>query len=216
MRSFCLGSTVKRAAICGCAVTVALASFTMTASALQPAKVTIINTFGTWDGTTMVQPFGCPNTTTYGETITVPMGSTSIDRFTVSWQDLSSGSFKVRGEVYAWDPSTFHAIGSATAETKPRRVHSGASGFFKETFKFKDAAVTEGEQYVVFASIDKDYSVCDTSSYLVGWGAIRDDNAYPGGTFVYQNNGRSGGSDNWTTQPWSTNGFDLAFKLCLK
>jgi hypothetical protein len=187
-----------------------------TAAASQAASATI-NTFGKWDGSTYIQPFGCPDTTTYGQTITVPDYKSKITKFTFTWTDLSTGSFKVRGEVYAWDAQTQMATGKAVAQTKARTVSSGNSGFFTETFKVTNARVVPGRQYVIFASLDKNYSSCDSSTYEVGWGAIDDDSAYPDGTFVFQNNGEgAGGAANWTTQPWNSFGWDLAFKAYLK
>jgi hypothetical protein len=210
--SFVSSSLFKRAAIGVGVMALAVGAIGSTAaSASQPATPTI-NTFGSWDGTTYIQPFGCPNTTTYGETITIPAGKTTLNKFIFTWTDLGTGSFKVRGEVYAWDPSTMHATGPALAQTPARTVTSGHSGFFTEKFNAQQAPVTAGQQYVIFASLDKNYASCNTSTYVVGWGAIPDDTVYPGGTFVYQNNGGLGGSANWTTLAWTSFGWDLAFK----
>lgn len=216
MRSSVATSVLKRAAIAVSVVGLAVGAFGATSASAESAKTPTINTYPDWNGTQTVQPFGCPNTTTYGETITIPAGMSKFSKFSVSWVDAGTGSFTVRGELYAWDPSTFHATGHAIAQTKPRVVSSGNSGFFTENFKFKNGAVTAGQQYVVFASVDKDYSVCSSSTYEVGWAAIDDDSAYPGGTFVYQNNGGAGGAANWTTVPWTSFGFDLAFKAFMK
>src|SRR5690349_21061436 len=75
-----------------------------------------INTLGAWDGSSYVEPFGCPDTTTYGQVITVPKGETTLDKFTFEWKNLDTGSFVARGEVYAWNGSM--ATGSALWESK--------------------------------------------------------------------------------------------------
>jgi len=116
---------------------------------------------------------------------------------------------KVRGEVYAWDGSK--ATGSALYQSAARFVSFSDSLFHFETFKAGGIPVTAGHQYVIFASIDKEYEKCK-NNYTLGWAAV-DDSVYAGGTFVYQNN--SGDESQWTTTPWNTFGLDLAFKAYL-
>jgi hypothetical protein len=200
----------RRAAVGVSVVTLGVLAFGTTAASAagQPAHSTL-NTYKEWDGSTYVEAFGCPNTTTYGETITIPAGKTQIKKFTFPWTDLGTGSMVVRGEVYAWNGSM--ATGSAVAESKPITVTSGHSGFYNVTFKVKNATVTPGSQYVIFASIDKDYSQC-TNNYIVGWGLDTSD-TYPGGTFVYLNSG--GDASQWTTTPWNSFAEDIAFKASL-
>jgi hypothetical protein len=168
-----------------------------------------INTFKDWNGSDFIQPFGCPNTTTYGQVITIPAGKTHLNKYVFKWVNLSTGKMFVRGEVYAWDGAK--ATGSALFETAPRKIKFLDSDFHYETFSGGGVTVTPGHQYVVFASIDKDYESC-TNSYEVGW-ASPFVNDYPGGDFVYQNN--SGDESQWTTTPWSDIGFDAAIKVFL-
>jgi hypothetical protein len=64
-----------------------------------------INTLKDWDGFNIIEPFGCPDTTTYGEHITVPQGVTHLDKFTFAWANWinsmkNSGTMAVRAEVY--------------------------------------------------------------------------------------------------------------------
>ena len=81
--------------------------------------------------------------------------------------------------------------------------------FHKEAFGTGGISVTPGAQYVVFASIDKDFEQC-AGGYVLGWADVSD-TVYSGGTFVYQNNG--GDESQWTATPWTTFGFDLALKV---
>jgi hypothetical protein len=201
---------VGRAAIAGIAVAAVFALGSTQAFASVAAHPTI-NTFPKWDGVTVVHPFGCADTTTYGQVITIPAGKTHLNKYGFKWKNDSAnlGRMIVRGEVYKWDGSK--ATGAALSETAPRRVRFTDSAYHAEAFA-SGAAVTAGAQYVIFVSIDKDYEKC-TNNYEVDWAAIADDNAYPGGTFVYQNNG--GDESQWTATPWSSFGWDLAFKAYL-
>ncbi|MFL6689170.1 MAG: hypothetical protein ACJ8IR_03140 [Alphaproteobacteria bacterium] len=193
------------------------ASLFVTASAVALAFAALgsspaaagISTYGSWDGSSYVQPFGCPDTTTYGTIITIPKGKTHLGKFHFSWINLTSGgSMVVRGEVYAWDGAK--ATGSALYESGPKKVSFSDGLFHKVGFKATLVPVTPGAQYVIFASIDKDYEKC-TNSYEVGWGYIGSD-VYPGGGFVYQNN--AGDENQWTATPWNTfGGADIAFKV---
>lgn len=176
-------------------------------AALGSSPASAISTYKSWDGSQSVGSFGCPNTTTYGQVITVGKKN-MLNKFSFSWIGTGS-SMVVRGEVYAWDGSK--ATGSALWESKPRKIAYNDSVFHSESFKPGALPLTPHGQYVLFASIDKDYEAC-TNNYVLSWGSV-DDSVYSIGTFVYQNN--SGDEGLWTTSPWSTFGIDLAFKAQL-
>jgi hypothetical protein len=191
----------------GTAVAIAFVGFGSIAASASTARAKI-NTLKKWDGRQFINWFGCPNTTTYGQVITVPAGVTHLNRFIFTWANVpgSSGSMVVRAEVFAWDGSK--ATGSSLYERK-RSISFGDSAFHLETFKSTTGiSVTPGAQYVLFASIDKDFEKC-TNNYILDWGAVRD-SLYGGGTFVFQNNG--GNENNWTNVAWNTFGIDLAFE----
>jgi hypothetical protein len=180
----------------------------MIIAGLGSSPASAITTYKSWDGTSTVTEFGCPDTTTYGQVITIPNGQTQVNKFHFSWINLNTGSMVVRGELYAWDGSK--ATGSALYESSPRTISFGNGVFHKVTFRTGGVSVTPGAQYVVFASIDKDYEQC--TNYFLGWGLINSGDAYPGGGFVYQNN--SGDENQWTTSAWSSfGGPDIAFKV---
>ena len=185
------------------------AAFTFAGLGISSAKS--INTYKDWNGTDYVYPFGCSDTTTYGQLITAP-SKNMLKKFSFWWANAGgSGSMVVRGEVYAWDGS--EATGSALWESKPRTISYSDSSFHKETFKPGALPLTPGAQYVLFASIAKDYEQC-TNNYELVWGDV-DDTSYSGGTFVYQNNG--GDEFQWTTVPWTTTyGKDAAFIAATK
>jgi hypothetical protein len=204
-------SLIRRAAVAVGVVALGVATFAPTgAFAHIDKKHATINTYKVWDGSTTIQAFGCPDTTTYGQVITVPAGKTTLNKYTFYMNDFgATGSMVVRGEVYAWNGTM--ATGSSLSETAARTLDYSDALFHKETFKAGGITVTPGSQYVVFASIDKDFESC-TGSYTNGWGGVSD-SVYSGGTFVYQNN--TGDESQWTATPWNTFGFDLAFKAFL-
>jgi hypothetical protein len=209
LRATFVVSSVRRVAIMLGALSLVLIVGAVQASASTAGAAKrrpTINTLKDWQGSTVI-PFGCPDTTTYGQTFTVPGHKTTMDKVTWVWSG-TGGSMVVRGELYAWDGTK--ATGSALFETAPRTIAFADSAFHHVSFNFHGASVTPGHQYVVFASIDKDYEQC--SNYTVAWGAT-DDSAYAGGTFVFQNN--SGNEANWTTVAWNGAGIDSAFKAYL-
>ncbi len=210
-RAGSLRSLVRRAAVTGCALVCALTAFGGAQASASVARTRpTINTFTRWDGSQAVFNFGCPNTTTYGQVITIPEGKSALDKFTFAWTNFeTTGSMRVRGEVYAWDGSK--ATGSALFESGPRFVSFTDSLFHFEAFKPGGVSVTAGSQYVIFASIDKNFRRC-TDNYTLGWAAVND-SVYAGGTFVFQNN--TGDETQWTTTQWYTFGIDLAFKAFL-
>src|SRR5262245_15628606 len=152
-------SLARRVAITGCAVGMAFAALgSSQAFASVAGTKPTINTYKSWDGSEDVIPFGCPDTTTYGQVITVPSGKSHLNKFTFAWVNLNSGSFKVRGEVYAWDGAK--ATGSALYQSPARFVAISDGLYHFETFKPGGASVTAGHQYVIFASIDREYEKC--------------------------------------------------------
>ena len=87
-----------------------------------------INTLKSWDGSSYVQPFGCPDTTTYGQVITVPKGETTLNKFTFEWKNLGTGSFIARGEVYAWNGTMATGSSRSTSSASTtRRTSSSVS-----------------------------------------------------------------------------------------
>jgi hypothetical protein len=177
-------------------------------TALGSSPASAISTYKSWDGSQSVGSFGCPDTTTYGQVITVGK-KTTLNNFSFKWINSSSGSMVVRGEVYAWDGSK--ATGSALWESRKRTISFQDSAFHTEVFKPGALPLSQGAQYVLFASIDKDFEQC-TGNYVLNWGSVSD-STYSGGTFVYQNN--TGNETLWTTQAWNQFGIDLAFRAAL-
>jgi hypothetical protein len=188
------------------AVAACAAAFALPALAATPT----IDTYSGWNKTTAVSSFGCPDTTTFGQVITIPSDLHHLDKFTF-WLEAPSaggGPMVVRAYVYRWDGTNFTVQFGSKYESPPRTISYPDTLFHAETF-YPAVTVAPGAQYVMFASIDREYVDCKNSYGLV-WGWISGD-VYPGGSFVYQNN--AGDDLKWTTG-WG--GFsDLAFKAYL-
>ena len=170
-----------------------------------------INTHAGWDGASVVGGFGCPDTSVYGQTITVPTGLHHLNEFEFWWKyfEGSGGSMVVRAYVYKWDGTK--AKGNALYESPPRTISFSDAAFHDESFT-PEIVVNPGVQYVMFVSIDREYVDCKNAYELI-WGAVAD-TAYAGGTFVYQNN--AGDDLQWATSNWATAaGFDTVFKAFL-
>jgi hypothetical protein len=150
--------------------------------------------------------FGYPDgraTATNGQVITAPADDTQLDSFTF-FIAKSSGTIVMRGEVYAWDGQK--ATGPNLFESAPRTV--SIEGVEEVTFETGGVQLDPGQQYVLFATISKDYESSDTSGC---WQAVFPGDAYPGGYFVFMNNGAD--FDQLLTNPWDIYfDFDLAFK----
>ena len=161
---------------------------------------TIIDTIPSWIGIG-VNPFGSPDTETYGQTITVPL----TDPVLLSWTFYmkQSPSIHFRGEVYAWNG--FMATGPNLFESAVMTT-TASDAYQPITFNTGGLALTPGDIYVLFAS-----SSNDAQSGGAGTWEIVPGNSYTGGAFRYLNNGAD--ATQWTTNFWSKSEiYDLAFK----
>jgi hypothetical protein len=187
----------------------------LTGQQVAQAK-TMIDTWSSWDGCCSVGTFGHPDTSTYGQVITIPEGENKLKSVTWYMQaSLGSGTLTYRSAVYTWD-GTKAGEKVAHGKKKTLEVTVGDPEFYPTTTKFKKkhkAVVEAGEQYVVFATISLDYEETDPN-VSVNWPVHQyGDDVLPGGDFVFIND--SGNEALWTTQAWSQIPFDVAFKATL-
>jgi hypothetical protein len=169
----------------------------------------VINTYTQFDGHQIVAPFGYPDTTTYGQTITIPPDLHSIYKVTLYLAGRADEGQKivVRGEIYGWNG--VHAT-TPVAESEKMTLSFDNSDFNEVKVKFSDAAVVPGEQYIAFVSVDPDYKEA-RGDYTVTMGAVSG-NVYTGGGLFFQNN--AGSEADWTTAPWTAiPGYDAAVKV---
>jgi hypothetical protein len=178
---------------------------TFAAAVLGSSPALAINTHLGWDGSSAVSSFGCPDTTNYGQVITIPKFKHTLGTFSF-WQRAQAigGSMVVRAEVYAWDGAK--ATGSGLYESAPRTIAYTDSKFHREIFS-ANVSVTPGAKYLLFLTVDKDFDQC-SAGYVTTWGLV-DETTYAGGSFYYLNS--TGNSADWTTSDWSNFGGDLVF-----
>jgi hypothetical protein len=171
------------------------------------------DTYSSWAGDSVIGPFGHPNTTTYGQVITVPAGLKKVEWFTYYMgAGGTEGTLKVRGEVYGWD-GTKATREIAETRVKDVEVTGGDPTFNPVKFKLRGAKVRPGKQYVLFASISKDYEESDPN-VTTNW-PVHTTDVLPGGNTVFLND--SGDESQWTSAPWSQiTTYDMAFKAKLK
>jgi hypothetical protein len=182
------------------------ASFTL--SVPGPALgATTIDTTGSGDGTTRICPVWYPDAGSSGQVVTVPPTDSVLDGFTFYMRNLRERAVTLtfRGEVYAWDGAK--ATGPNLWESAPRTV-TFSSSFQAVAFNTGGVPLIAGQQYVLFASISKDYE--QNAPFKVGcWGWLQED-VYEGGGFVLLID--FGDESLWTSTPWETReGGDLAF-----
>ncbi len=169
----------------------------------SPANArTSITTIPQWAGDS-VGSFGKPNTATYGQTFTTPVDG-EMSSFTVLMRLPTHVMF--RGYVYEWDGAKPVGTGYETAPM----TTSNPDIFQGVTFPV-NFPVSAGQQYVVFASISKDYE--EFADGTGQWGLMGDDSAHPGGNFVFMNNGNFG---QLFTEPWDSFSKDLAFRVVIE
>src|SRR5581483_4764318 len=182
-------------------LTVSTCAAAVVAAAPPASANTVIDTRSATNGT--VSSFGLPDTSTYGETITVPPGESSIDSFV--FQMLVPTQVQFRGAIYQWDAVNSHATGAPLWVGPTQSTPSGAQNDI--TFTTGGVPVVAGAQYVLFATASFDDGPAGTGSWRRG-----PDTNYSGGTFVFLNNGTNEGQ--LTTATWSTFfGIDLGFEV---
>ena len=126
--------------------------------AAKPAPT--IDTYLDWEGDS-IYSFGRPDTSTYGQVITVPVDETDLVRFRFYMHEYAGeGHLILRGEVYEWNGQM--AIGPALWEGAQRRIALTASDPWRRVgFRVGGVELQPGGEYVLFASISKDYEHVD-------------------------------------------------------
>jgi hypothetical protein len=170
--------------------------------------VTNVDTNAAWNGTTSISSFGVPNTATYGMTIQVPPLENSITSFSFQ-MGFATAAISFQPEIYAWDPVNNHATGPALWEGAPVSLPAG-NGYTRFTFTPPTPIpVTGGGTYVIFVSTAKLQTAAPTA--VSRFGALTNNTTYPGGQFVFINNGPD--PTMWTSTTWNNIAVDLAFSV---
>jgi PEP-CTERM motif len=185
-----------------------LLSVATTYSLFAPAHSAIIDTTGVDGGG--VNPFGDPNTATYGQTF-VPSGAdTFLDSFSLYLRNRSSGAgtLDLRGYIGDWNGSRPNNI---LYESATQTMNS--NGTLQEFAFDPNIVLTSGQTYVAFLSIS---NLPDQPTSRFFMPSTGNDLTLTPGNFVFLNNGQNFGL--LTTQDWSNlgdNSTDVWFKASL-
>jgi hypothetical protein len=173
------------------------------------------DTHATWDGVSYLQPFGNPDTATYGQTFTAPDKAKKLKKFAFYMAPNGvAGSMTFRAELYGWDNAAAHATDAIwESAAKTITLDPADPAPVKYNVKVKKGKVKAGQQYVMFFSISKDYEMSDENS-TTKW-EIHFEDAFAGGNAVWLND--SGDETQWTTVAWANAvGTDMAFTATFK
>jgi PEP-CTERM motif len=138
-------------------------------------------------------PYGYPNTSTYGELFTAPTGSdTNLSSFSFYMgTPISSGSIITGAYIATWNGSEAGTL----LYSSPQYNYDNA-GNEELTFNTGGLAVTPGSKYVMFLSISQYYGQSFGTTYISQGGT----NSLLNG-FVYNNN--AGDFNSLFTTAWS-------------
>ena len=162
----------------------------------------VMSTLSNWDGSSLIYPFGTPNTQTYGELITASPANAVLNSFSFEMKIPTNLTFA--GYVYAWDSTQLAATGPQLYASGPMST-TDSTVFQQITFTVPSLALTPGQEYVLFASTSAFGNPVSSTGV---WGLT---NTMAYGGMVYNNN--STDTSQWTTGGgWSNWGSDLAFQ----
>jgi hypothetical protein len=191
---------------------VAMIAFLGVASSTTPLAAQQINTgsSGTADGTF---PFGAPNTATYGQTFTVPVGLSQLNQFTLQLRANPFGSagsgLDFYGFLMGW--SGDRAAGPVLYQSA---LQHGTDNVTPVTYTFNTGGIdlSSGSMYVAFLNASEFIAANPNASAtdLMPSGANGYGDSYSGGYFVDFNNGGDFGL--LTSSAWANyDPYDVAF-----
>jgi hypothetical protein len=137
------------------------------------------------------QPFGNPNTATYGQTFALPAGDGVLTSWTFSLEETSS-AYPIQFGVGLWDTANSRMAAAPFYLSSPIDTVVGDAAY---TF-LPNLTLTPGQEYVAFLTITNTPGVGTSQMPLAG------NNLYTGGSFFFLNNGTD--PSLWTTQGWQT------------
>jgi hypothetical protein len=168
---------------------------------------TVIATTGFWTGGFRgnICAFAKPFYATVGQVVTVPARDSLLESFTFYMSDfrpVPGATLTFRGEVYAWDGTK--ATGPNIWESTPQTLTLDPA-FREVTLVPGDIALLAGHQYILFASLSKDYER-NADEARSCWGVLGRD-VYDGGGSVFLDD--RGDESAWTQIPWLTGADDF-------
>ncbi len=151
---------------------------------------TIVNNFNGYSD--YWNPFGYPNTSTYGELFTAPTGVSNLSSFSFYMGDPIGGGNIITGAYIA----TWNGSMAGNLLYSSPQIDYDNLGNEQITVSNANVGVTSGQQYVMFLSISQYYGQSSGTTYISQGGT----NQYLNG-FVYNNN--AGDFNSLFTSAWS-------------
>jgi PEP-CTERM motif len=156
---------------------------------------TVFDTTPSWNGTSSIQPFGSPNTATYGQTFVAPTTNNVLQSFTFYLEGTATLQFQA--EVYAWSGNLVGgngpqgATGPALFTSAPISLGATGGAFVPVTVNTGGVTLTAGANYVALFTISGPNPTDFTNSSGTDvWGDISTPVANDGGGgFNFDNNG---------------------------
>ena len=134
-------------------------------------------------GGDLIGYFGAGSTHTYGQTVTAPVGVSSITDFSFWLYPASIGSFNFNAYVFAWDQTNFRATGGALYTSG--LINAPTSGGLTQVNSGPiNVAVTPGALYVLAFSFDGN---TNSGTGYNPWG-YNYGGSYSGGVGTWYNN----------------------------
>lgn len=176
------------------------------------AAQTTIETTSFWNGSFNVFPFGKPETATYGQSFTVPVGDDVLQSFSFFLRDIGAGNqLLFQGYVSAWDGTAFHLTGPLLYTSGIQNGPPAGGGFTRYDFVTGGTTLVSGQVYIAFLSVSGHFGDIAPAEAGTDWGYLGV-NEYAGGGFWFQNS-----LDDFSvlsTNEWTSfGGDDLAFEL---
>ncbi len=166
------------------------------------ALADIISTFPGWNGTDTISSFGNPNTSTYGEAITTPVGDGSVNSFAFSLQE--SAGFQFQAFISPWDNSGYALTGSLLFLSSV--ITASDSNLDLYSIVVPGVAVTPGTIYMFGITIDNVYAADTGLTGVMGGDLFADGNS----TYYFAWNNDSGDFSqtysNWNNEGCADNG----------
>lgn len=180
---------------------------------ITPAMATtIFNTVPAWNGSSSIEPFGSPNTASYGQTFIAPADNV-LQSFTFYLE--GTAYLQLQAEVYAWTGNLLggnspqQATGPALFTSAPITVAPTSGIFAPVAVNTGGVTLTAGAHYVALFTISgPDPTDFTNSSGRDTWGEISSHVANNGGGgFNFDNN--ESNFAGLTGAPWDDFGTDL-------
>jgi hypothetical protein len=185
---------------------------------VTPVQAVTYDTTVAWDGSSLIAPFGNPDTATYGQTFLAPTIDTVLNDFTFYLQANPGVQLAMKAYVFAWTGSLVGgggggATGAPLYSSPSSILFDTDTSFAPVTVTTGGVSLTAGAPYVALLTVSNGSDYAATTGTSV-WGntALTHVANNGGGGFVFFNNGNNFAALN--TQPWDhfADFGDLAWK----